>query len=182
MAALDAHVRHTALTSEAVHEPLRSNEIDPLMETVGVLLASVIEHVCFAGGAVSCAWRATSMLHGRSGRGRDFSPVQGEFEASAPEATKMYMALVYPMFFRLLAAFVMIWDCQVAILNTTEMLVATMQFVALSAAVEGVKVVDGLHKRKVVFLAMTAGLALKIGARSIMCFYFGTDPRALRML
>lgn len=182
MAALDAHVRHTALTSEEVHEPFRSKEMSPLMETVGILLASVMEHVCFAWGAVSCAWRATSMLYGRSSRDRDFSPVQGGFEASAPEATKMYMALVYPMFFRLLAAFVMIWDRQVTILNTTEMLVATMQFVALSAAIGGATVVDGLRKRKVVFLAMAVGLALKMGARGIMCLYFGTDPRALRML
>lgn len=182
MATLDAHVRHTALTSEAVQDPLQSNEMDPLMETGGVLLASMVEHVCFAGGAVSCAWRATAVLHGRSSRDRDFSPVQGEFEPSAPEATKMYMALVYPMFFRLLAAFVMIWDRQVTILNTTEMLVATMQFVALSAAVEGAMVVGGLRKRKVAVLAMAAGLVLKMGARGIMCLYFGADPRALRML
>ncbi|CAM9620946.1 unnamed protein product, partial [Hapterophycus canaliculatus] len=66
MAALDAHLRHTALSSEAAAAALEisgnisaadggSGARDPFWEAGGLLLAAVIEHACFAAGAVLCA-------------------------------------------------------------------------------------------------------------------------------
>lgn len=204
MAALDAHLRHTALSSEAPSVPPAG---DPFWEAGGLLLAAVIEHACFAAGAVGFASsrirtaaaarrnrsrqggrrrsrnrnadddggsREDADLDDRGGGGGDddgwgsgvdgglpggnsdgeqeyedgyessssysLPPAQSESAATTvatapsaatvvlaavspadgsgtgdavPHATKMYMAVVYPLFFRLLAAFVMIWDRQV---------------------------------------------------------------------
>ncbi|CAM9211579.1 unnamed protein product [Scytosiphon promiscuus] len=319
MAALDAHLRHTALSSEAAAAQEISGSVpvadsssgagDPFWEAGGLLLAAVIEHACFAAGAVLCAssrvrssaaaaaaaakarrnrtrhaggrrnrqrsqdgsqaagggidhgggdsgtayrgggaednddeWRSSPDF-GRSrdaraggkqqarrqygGPGDDAADDEEEedpedddgYESSSsyslppprpdlagaaaasspslaevatspggsigvgvPRATKMYMAVVYPLFFRLLAAFVMIWDRQVAILNTIELLVATMQFVALSAVVGGPAAVSGMGEGGVAAMAVVAGLASKMGARAVLCFWFGSDPRTLRML
>ena len=191
MSALDAHLRHTALSSEAaepswnVPQP-EEKEIEPLWEAGGILLASMVEHAFFCGGAVLCGRIATEAFRRQrnrdlSQRSEDYSPVPGEFGAS-PAASKMYMALVYPMFFRLLAAFVMIWDRQVTILNTTELLVATMQFVALSAVLGGSAAVGGMGENRVAAAAVVAGLASKMVVRGILCLYFGTEARTLRML
>ncbi|CAN0217395.1 unnamed protein product [Pylaiella littoralis] len=255
MAALDAHLRHTALSSEAAeaaaaatattNEPYLNVPVadnygggggggDPFWEAGGLLLAAVIEHACFAAGAVLCAasrirtaekakakakksrrnqnrnrrgsrnrdrndnvfdgsrqgeeegqdsderaeddertsasvGSGAGALDGFGGGGAQHRGETGEAEdddeydddpedheenedgydssssyslpparsdpfanvapsasaaavssggsvgagAGAPRATKMYMAVVYPLFFRLLAAFVMIWDRQV---------------------------------------------------------------------
>ncbi|CAN0135598.1 unnamed protein product [Ascophyllum nodosum] len=191
MSALDAHLRHTALSSEAaepswnVPQP-EEKDIEPLWEAGGILLASMIEHAFFCGGAVLCGRIATEAFRRQrnrdlSQRSDDYSPVPGEFGAS-PAASKMYMALVYPMFFRLLAAFVMIWDRQVTILNTTEIFVATMQFVALSAVLGGSAAVGGMGENRVAAAAVVAGLASKMVVRGILCLYFGTEARTLRML
>lgn len=71
---------------------------------------------------------------------------------------------------------------QVAILNTIELLVATMQFVALSAVVGGPAAVSGMGDGGVAAMAILAGLASKMGARAVLCLWFGSDPRTLRML
>ena len=227
MAALDAHLRHTALSSEAAqslpHPSLLSAENgvgsgggggDPFWEAGALLLAAVIEHACFAVGTVTYA--ALRYRNGARSRGRDltgddygsgsaggqnphhhhpgedssssreneedFSPAVFVVAPPPPAATKMYMAVVYPLFFRLLAAFVMIWDRQVAILNTIELLVATMQFVALTAVIGGPAAVSGMGKGGVAAVAIVAGLASKMAARGVLCLCFGSDPRTLRML
>lgn len=217
MAALDAHLRHTALSSEAAdsdrsHNVLLAENVnnaagggDPFWEAGGLLLAAVVEHACFAAGAVLCARRSVAMRHERRTKknpGRDETSashdegggdeVDGQNDSSPhtkslelpvpPAATKMYMAVVYPLFFRLLAAFVMIWDRQLAILNTIELLVATMQFVALSAVVGGAAAVSGMGEGGVAACAIVAGWAAKMGARAVLCVCFGTDSRTLRML
>lgn len=233
MAALDAHLRHTALSSEAAqtlpHPSLISAENgvgiegggggdggggDPFWEAGALLLAAVIEHACFAVGTVTyAALRYRSGTRARRSRGRDpggdddgsgsdggqhhhpgedsssspendeaFSPAVFVAAPPPPAATKMYMAVVYPLFFRLLAAFVMIWDKQVAILNTIELLVATMQFVALTAVIGGPAAVSGMGRGGVAAVAIVAGLASKMVARGVLCLCFGSDPRTLRML
>lgn len=225
---------------------------DPFWEAGTLLLAAVLEHMCFAVGAVICARQMTSSSAikqrnvvnaesksssssggnrgtkidmsprgagaGEKGTGRGDADLmssprvgvgQGDGGAAAaswrPTAgddreapgvvsapvraltTKMYMAVVYPLFFRLLAAFVMIWDRQVAILNTIELLVATMQFVALSAVIGGPATkatgFSGMGSGK--FAAATsvvAGLAAKMVGRGLMCRYLGTDTRTMTML
>lgn len=220
MAALDAHLRHTALSSAVAEDPSQNVLVaesngsalgggDPFWEAGGLLLAAVIEHASFAAGAVLCASRSTAVRHRRmSRRNREQENVYGDDgdgssgqqagDASSvspenvdnvpalnpppPSATKMYMAVVYPLFFRLLAAFVMIWDRQVAILNTIALLVATMQFVALSAVVGGPAAVSGMGEGGVAAAAIFAGLACKMGARGVLCLFFGSDSRTLRML
>lgn len=238
MAALDAHLRHTALSSEAALDPSRNIHLpgdggigssnvnvgggDPFWEAGGLLLTTVVEHACFAAGAVLCARRCVAVrLRKQRRMGRKAVPhpddnFRGDHyqyrhagdtssiadkvdvhdddidpgDASSlrsgptrpPSATKMYMALVYPLFFRLLAAFVMIWDRQLAILNTIELLVATMQFVALSAVVGGPAEISGMGEGGFAAAAVVAGLASKMGARGILCFGFGGDPRTLTML
>ncbi|CAN0092510.1 unnamed protein product [Laminaria digitata] len=247
MAALDAHLRHTALSSEAAqtlpHPSLLSvdNGVggggggaggggggDPFWEAGALLLAAVVEHACFAVGTVAyAALRYRNGTRSRRGRKRNsgcdddddddgsgsdrgqhhhhnhhhhpgedsssspehdeaFSPAAVSAVASPgprpPAAKKMYMAVVYPLFFRLLAAFVMIWDKQVAILNTIELLVATMQFVALTAVIGGPAAVSGMGRGGVAAVAIVAGLASKMVARGVLCLCFGSDPRTLRML
>lgn len=240
MAALDAHLRHTALSSEAAqtlpHPSLLSAENgvgvrgggggggdggggDPFWEAGALLLAAVIEHACFAVGTVTyAALRYRDGTRSRRSRGRDsngddggsgsdgeqhhnhhhrhpgedsspspenaeaFSPAVFVAAPPPPAGTKMYMAVVYPLFFRLLAAFVMIWDKQVAILNTIELLVATMQFVALTAVIGGPAAVSGMGRGGVAAVAIFAGLASKMVARGVLCLCFGSDPRTLRML
>lgn len=218
MAALDAHLRHTALSSEAAGSARSRNGLliagnannaagggDPFWEAGGLLLAAVVEHACFAAGAVLCARRGVAMRHERRTKKNpdrdeinashdegDGGDVGGQNDMSSrtkslempvpPAATKMYMAVVYPLFFRLLAAFVMIWDRQLAILNTIELLVATMQFVALSAVVGGAAAVSGMGEGGVAACAIVAGWAAKMGARAVLCVCFGTDSRTLRML
>lgn len=71
---------------------------------------------------------------------------------------------------------------QVAILNTIELLVATMQFVALSAVVGGPAAMSGMGEGGVAAMAILAGLAAKMAARAVLCLWFGIDPRTLRML
>lgn len=225
MAALDAHLRRTALSSEAGHEGTSSlisaenggsdgKSGDPFWEAGGLLVAAVIEHACFAAGAVLCARRRSAARHrqrkrhrsaqeeeysddgeddggggddgGQRGDDSYASPKNVDGVASSrappsPAATKMYMAVVYPLFFRLLAAFVMIWDRQVAILNTIELLVATMQFVALSAVVGGPATVSGMGEGGVAAVAIAAGMASKMVARGVLCLSFGTDSRTLWM-
>eukprot|EP00904_Undaria_pinnatifida_P013975 jgi/Undpi1/9708/HiC_scaffold_27.g12164.m1 len=228
MAALDAHLRYTALSSEALpRSPLSAeNSVgiegggggggDPFWEAGALLLAAVVEHACFAAGTVTYAvFRYRNGTRNRRGRGRDSggcdddgsgsddggrqhhhpgydsssSPENDEAFSPAvvvatppPAAKKMYMAVVYPLFFRLLAAFVMIWDRQVAILNTIELLVATMQFVALSAVIGGPAAVSGMGKGGVAAVAIVAGLGAKMAARGMLCLCCGADPRTLWML
>lgn len=226
MAALDAHLRHTALSSEAAYSERSQNVLlttengnnaaggggDPFWEAGGLLLAAVVEHACFAAGAVLCARRSVALRHerrrkdprgrdeinathdrgggdeadGRTGPSSSSSSRTKSVEISVvppPAATtKMYMAVVYPLFFRLLAAFVMIWDRQLAILNTIELLVATMQFVALAAVVGGAAAVSGMGEGGVAACAIVAGWVAKMGARAVLCVCFGTDSRTLRML
>lgn len=230
MAALDAHLRHTALSNDpsSMSAPSGGHGAnitagDPFWEAGGLLLAAVIEHACFAAGAVLGAHRITataSRNRAREGEGNKGSDdgaagagvVGGDGELSSPRgrgegdslakiaagagvgesaptlsATKMYMAVVYPLFFRLLAAFVMIWDRRVAILNTIELLVATMQFVALLAVIGGPATrgsgMGGVGEgRAAAAAAVFAGLAAKMCARGLLCQYLGTDTRTLTML
>ncbi|CAM9598353.1 unnamed protein product [Ectocarpus fasciculatus] len=303
MAALDAHLRHTALSSEAAAAAAAQESAgsvgvagdgggDPFWEAGGLLLAAVVEHACFAAGAVLFAtsrvrtaaakarrnrnrqtgrrntrstgattggrqeedwdeyggggrsaadrrdddeWRSSGDVgstgglgngqqqrredRGGGGDGEDgedgyessssysLPPPRPDSSSNVPStapssaaaaaspvcggggggggscrAAKMYMAVVYPLFFRLLAAFVMIWDRQVAILNTIELLVATMQFVALSAVVGGPAEVSGMGEGGVAAMAVLAGLASKMAARAVLCLWFGSDPRTLWML
>lgn len=242
MAALDAHLRHTALSSDlssladASPKPrvggggiYNGDSSDPFWEAGGLLVAAVVEHVCCAAGAVLCARQLTfnapcarsdateSRNHtnadmptlqrgvGVSGDAKGDADIssprvggQGDSTAararggeagcgSAPSTTRMYMAMVYPLFFRLLAAFVMIWDQQVAILNTIELLVATMQFVALSAVVGGPATMaagmGGIEGARVTAAtSVVAGLVAKMVGRGLLCRYLGTDARTLTML
>ncbi|CAM9291140.1 unnamed protein product [Ectocarpus sp. 4 AP-2014] len=305
MAALDAHLRHTALSSEAAAAAAAQESAgsvivagdgggDPFWEAGGLLLAAVVEHACFAAGAVLFAtsrvrtaaaaararrnrnrqtgrrstrstgtinggrqeenwdefggggrttadrrdddeWRRSGDVGGTGGLGEgqqqrrqdrageedgedgedgyessssySLPPPRPDSSSTVPSiapssataaapplcvgggggggssrAAKMYMAVVYPLFFRLLAAFVMIWDRQVAILNTIELLVATMQFVALSAVVGGPAAVSGMGEGGVAAMSVLAGLASKMVARAVLCLWFGSDPRTLRML
>lgn len=100
--------------------------------------------------------------------------------------TKIYMAIVYPLFFRLLAAFVMIWDRQVAILNTIELLVTTMQFIALSAVLEHPMTTDTTSGRRSgsssAAMAVAIGMIGKVFARGVLVGYLGSDTRTLMML
>lgn len=178
-----------------------------------LLLVSLVEHASFAAGAVSWARVCASGQHRRLASTSAVDPpsernpggvgtaagggvVDGgsgtpspESETLAPSpatpsASKAYMAIVYPLFFRLLAAFVMIWDRQVAILNTIEVLVATMQFVALSAVLErSVPDQSPGRGKGVAAGAVLAGFAAKMSARAALSYCQSeSDPRDLSLL
>lgn len=236
MAALDAHLRQTALFSDppaldpcqlphhlstaspiAASSRRETGDLDEVFrETAWLLLASFVEHACFSVGVILWVRICTLICNirrssapimfsdesrrvGRTSNGRRDSRTSPETKALGsapsllatspaplPSATKIYMAIVYPLFLRPLAGFVMIWDRQAAILNTIEILVATMQFVALTAVLEHhTSTKPGgsclRYPGGAAATAVMAGLFVKLIVRTIFFEYLPVDCRNLAM-
>lgn len=243
MAALDAHLRQTALFSDppaldpcqlphhlSTASPIAASprgeagDLDEVFrETAWLLLTSFVEHACFSAGVILWVRACTLICNirrssapisfsdesrtspdeaattkvGRTSneRGDPRTSLETKTLGSAPllpatspaplpSATKIYMAIVYPLFLRPLAGFVMIWDRQAAILNTIEILVATMQFVALTAVLEHHTLTKPGGSRLrypggAAATAVMAGLFVKLIARTIFCEYLPVDCRNL---
>jgi Arv1-like family len=114
LVALDVYLmRQCQLTDLAA---LLLSPAEELQIALRLLLAAVGDHACYAASvAVVAALRAPAAV-------------------TAPAAKhKLYLAVLLPQAFKLGAAFVLIWDQNSAVVSTVRLLVASMQYIAVSA-------------------------------------------------
>ncbi|CAM9641939.1 unnamed protein product [Discosporangium mesarthrocarpum] len=165
-----------------------ASAVQPLVHAGVAFLVALFEHILFVGGVFFTHWGARWFRSSRvrpKGTNTEESHPEGTKEAlvaaHGPSRTKVYMAVVYPLLFRLVASFVIIWDQQAIILNIIGLLVLTMQYVALTAVLEGVP--GGGGGGSWAAAAVTAGMVGKVVARIVVFLVTaGKDHQAFCVL